>query len=419
MEKFEVSATVDSANRHGPSRKRSSPAPGHAERSPVLGLYLHLPFCLSKCHYCDFNSRPLGGDEYLLERYLAGMRRELELRSQVEDTAGRDAQTLYFGGGTPTLASAQQLTELITVSRTCFPFEESAEISIEANPGTVEETKLQALRQAGVNRLSLGVQSLDDILLRFIGRTHTAEDARRAIELARSAGFDNLSLDLMFAIPGQSEAQWAKTLEVAISFQPEHLSVYGMTIEPGTRFEELARRGELAPCGEEQELAMFQQARRVLSEAGYEHYEISYYARWAEKNANRRCRHNVIYWTDGDYLGVGAGAHSCINGVRWANHPSPECYLELVEADLLPVAWVERLSPRRALGQAIMLNLRLGEGVQLEELGKRYGLEAKAVFAKQITSLTEHGLAELEAGRLRLSERGLPLANEVLIRFLA
>ena len=285
----------------------------------TLGIYLHVPYCLRKCRYCDFNSYPLEGQgSGRLDRFLGSVKRESELRAGDPEIASAQARTLYMGGGTPTILSGRQLADLIGAVRGAFDLKPGAEVTIEANPGTIDREKLIELREAGVNRISLGVQSLSDRLLKFLGRIHTARESLRAIELVREAGFHNLNLDLIFAIPGQTVEDWRTTLELALQADPQHLSLYSLSIEPGTQFYEMCQQGELEPTEEELELAMFQQAIEMLCAAGYQHYEISNFAQ-----NGYRCQHSQRYWRNGEYLGLGPGAHSFWGGVRWRNIDSP------------------------------------------------------------------------------------------------
>ncbi|MFQ5894819.1 MAG: radical SAM family heme chaperone HemW [Nitrospinota bacterium] len=418
-----------------------------------LSLYLHIPFCERKCGYCDFNSYaleglvargavagatahpggtpsseppssagaqqnrpyrsgPVAGGSWA-EDYAEGLLRELEGRVSSLSLRGRRLATIFFGGGTPSLMPPRLIGRLIQLARENFALEPEAEVTLEANPGTVDRAHFDGFRAAGVNRLSLGVQSLDDGRLALLERIHTAEEARLAVRAARGAGFENLSVDLMFALPGQSAEEFARDLEGALALGTEHLSAYELTLEPGTDFTRRARRGELpALPDEETSLAMYELRDRLLAEAGFEYYEISNFAR-----PGYRCRHNLNYWRRGEYLGLGAGAHSLLGGRRFWNAMRPEDYLRRVRARGHAVAGEERVEGRKALGETLMLGLRLAEGVALEEAERKTGLDVRKTFGEELARLEEAGLVVEERGYLRLTPRGRLLANEVLCQF--
>jgi oxygen-independent coproporphyrinogen-3 oxidase len=368
----------------------------------AAGLYLHLPFCLRKCPYCDFSSVPLEGAQ--LAPYLAALRGELALRRDECPPLG----SVYLGGGTPTALPPSALAALLAEVRRELAVREDAEVTVEANPGTVDEGGLAALRAAGANRLSLGVQSFDDRALAALGRIHDAAQAHQAVQAARRADFDNLNLDLIFAVPGQTEAEWEATLQAALEHAPEHLSVYGLTFEPGTPFHAALCRGELQPAAEETQARMFERARARLLAAGYRHYEISNYAL-----PGRECRHNLNYWRGGEYLGLGASAHSFLGGVRWSNVRPPGEYVARLQAGAPPLAGAERLSRERRGEESLMVGLRLAEGVSLAGLEPGLGQDLAAVYGRRIRALAAQGLLEAEGGRIRLGERGWLLASYV------
>jgi len=316
-----------------PARRREGDAEraGGPPRTSPLSLYVHIPFCVAKCGYCDFNSYALEG---LLEtgragadwapRYADALLREMEARCRALGLGGRGVETLFFGGGTPSLFPPEETARVLDALKRRFDLSPEAEVTLEANPGAADAARFAALREAGVSRLSIGVQTFDDLALRRLDRAHTGEEARAAFRAAREAGFGNVSLDLMFGIPFQTLADAASDLEAALALGPEHISAYELTIEPGTAFHALHARGRLAGLpDEEAALAMWELRDRLLSRAGYERYEISNFAR-----PGFRCRHNLNYWRRGEYLGLGAGAHSFIGGRRLWNHARPDVYEE-------------------------------------------------------------------------------------------
>lgn len=407
-------------------RRGSSKLAGYA---PPRGLYVHVPFCEKLCPYCDFNKYLLrdGG----VDGYLDSLEREIALygpdvvaggrttQEQVADGHGTDDagevmfDTVFIGGGTPTALTADQLERLLDAIMTGFRIAADAEVTIEANPGTLTDKKLAALKRGGVNRLSLGVQSLNDDLLRTLGRIHTARQARECYERARNVGFDNVSLDLMFGLPGQDAADWRKTLTDVVRWGPQHLSCYGLIIEEGTPFGELYARGELPLPGDEQELAMYEFTIDHLGQHGYEHYEI---ANWAVPG--RQSRHNRIYWRNGEWLGLGPGAHSQWGGERFANVRLPADYARLTESGRVPVESRERVDERTAQEDTVILGLRLRDGVDADEFERRFGVAVTDVFDAEIERVRSLGLVESHNGRLRLTRRGLYLSNQVFQEFI-
>jgi oxygen-independent coproporphyrinogen-3 oxidase len=374
----------------------------------MLGVYLHLPFCAGKCPYCGFNSRP--ADASVIEYYLAALHKEIGLRSQ-DDVA---ADTVYFGGGTPTILPPSRLADILQAALTGFRAVAGAEVTVEANPESLTREALAELRQAGFNRLSIGAQSFDDGVLAALGRRHDAARAVQAVRDARATGWSNISLDLIFAVPGQSLGQWSATLEQAIGLRPEHISTYCLSIEPESEFERRKQAGEIEEVGEEAELEMYAAARLMLRAAGYEHYEISNFAL-----PGKRCRHNEKYWRGGEYVGLGAGAHSRVGGVRWANAARTQEYVAMLAQGAFPVTYAERLSARRALEEELILALRTSEGACLRELGARCGRDGVSECRNQLKQLAAAGLAAIRGSRVSLTDQGMALANEVAIRIMA
>ena len=294
--------------------------PGSGEEPP--GLYLHIPFCKSRCAYCSFNSYACQSPP---AAYLAALSSQIRRWADQQWCRERSFATLFIGGGTPTIYDGSELAALVDLCRTSFNFTEDAEITVEANPNTVSEQALAELRRAGVNRLSLGVQAFSDRLLAGLGRSHTMAEADAAIKAARRAGFTNINLDLMYGLPGQSAANWQDSLVQALAHAPEHLACYELTIEEGTPFARLVDKGELILPDEEEALTMAECTHVLLAQAGLQRYEISNYAA-----PGRECRHNLNYWQNGAYLGLGAGAVSCLSGFRFSTVQEPEEFAGLV-----------------------------------------------------------------------------------------
>lgn len=396
-------------------RANSSPRP-----EPRAGIYIHVPFCQAKCAYCDFVSYP--GLAHLYADYVLAIQHEIMLRAPIWAESLFD--TLYVGGGTPTLLAAEQIRTLIESCQSVLGLTEDAEITIEGNPGTVNLDKLQTLRQAGVNRLSLGVQSLNDRELALLGRIHNASEAIEAYRFAREAGFTNINIDLIFGLPGQRLSHWQETLDKALALRPEHLSLYALALEPGTPLAKQVDQGQLRPPSDSVTAEMYELAEAMLDEAGYEHYELSNWARRIEgilesgDGPTLACKHNLKYWRNERYLGLGAGAHSYDGQQRCANISDPQEYIARVMAGEDVVAEVEETDRARAMGETMMLGLRLTMGVTWESFHRRFGVSLHEVYSQEITELREQGLLEIDDKGIRLTPKGRLLGNRVFAAFL-
>jgi len=371
-----------------------------AAASPAAHLYVHVPFCAAKCQYCAFYSAPARSGQMV--RYVAAI--ETELRRFRKDRAPVRPQTVFFGGGTPTLLTVASLTRLLAAIQPLVRSARRVEWTVESNPATVSAEKARALRAHGVNRISLGVQSFDDTMLNRLGRIHTADQARRTYRLLRRAGFDNINLDLMFGLPGQTVDQWRQTLEQAIALEPDHLSAYCLALEEDTPLWALGQQGILRP-DDDRDRAMFELTIDVLTAAGYRHYEISNYAR-----PGRECRHNLAYWQGRDYLGLGPSAWSTVRSTRWQNLPDTDGYLTALAAGRAAVvAASERLSPATKAAERAAFGLRMAAGVSASGVARRWRSETARLLA--------NGLLEKRGARLRLTRRGLLFADEVAAEF--
>jgi oxygen-independent coproporphyrinogen-3 oxidase len=391
-----------------------------------VSLYVHIPFCRSKCSYCDFNS--YAGLESLIEPYVGALLAEMALWR--EATQHMDVASVFLGGGTPSLLSLAEVERIMTTIRQRFRLADDAEVSFEANPGTVDCLHLQRLRSLGVNRLSLGVQSFHDDELATLGRIHTSAEAREAYDTARRAGFDNVNLDLIYGLPHQTMAAWQDTLREAVALRPDHLSLYSLTLEEGTPLADDVARSRLPRPDADLAADMYLWAEDALAAAGYQHYEIS---NWALPS--RQCRHNLAYWLNEPYLGLGAGAHSCFGGFRFANVKDPHRYIPLVEesaqgngrpaevlapflAGLRHIASAEQVTTARAIAETVVLGLRLVEGLRLKEFSRRFGQELISLYGAQVRELESLGLLEQADGCLRLTANARLLGNEAFQRFL-
>ena len=386
----------------------------------ALALYLHIPFCTAKCGYCDFNSYE--GLDHLVPGYTATLLRELELWAP----AARDfeVQTVFFGGGTPSLTALDDMRAITAAVHQRYNIAPDVEWTLEANPGELTAEHLAGLREIGVNRLSIGVQSLHDDELRQLDRVHTADRAVEAVEAARAAGFDNLNLDFIFGLIEQPLERWRQTLERALALRPEHLSCYALTVEPGTALHYRVAKGELPEPDPDVAADQYEWTRERLAEAGYGQYEISNWTR-----PGRECRHNLVYWRAEPYLGLGAGAHSFFAGQRFANVDAPSSYIEAVDAShaerqatgggtLRQIAGGETPDEATLRADAMILGLRLLEGVSTAEFAARFGVTVEAVFGEAVERHLALGLLERVGDRLRLTPRGLLLANEVFVDLL-
>lgn len=380
----------------------------------TTALYIHIPFCVRKCLYCAFTSTddaPLATDEYV-----ALLLREMEIRAGALAYPPR-ATTLYLGGGTPSLLEPSLVGSIIECAERLFRLDPAAEVTLEANPGTVTAASLAGYRDSGVNRLSLGVQSLDDRMLARLGRVHTAQDVREAFDLARRVGFDNIGIDLIHGLPGQDLDHWRDQIQQAVALCPDHISAYGLTVEEGTPLARLEEEGLLALPDEENAAAMFEETGEVLAAAGYEQYEIANFAL-----PERRSRHNQVYWRRGNYLGFGAGAHSFLRepspGLRWRNPDDLGVYGSLLAEGVLPECDRARLAEGDAMAEWLFLGLRMLEGVEEEQFRAEFGVPLAQIHDPAIERLCAAGLLAREGGRLRLTRRGVILSNRVFAAFL-
>ena len=378
-----------------------------------LELYLHIPFCVKKCNYCDFLSAPAG--EETRAAYVDALLEEIRGFDEPEDY---EVVTVFFGGGTPSILPGQAIFRIMEALREKFSFRKGAEITLEANPGTVDKEKLSFYKKAGINRLSFGLQSADAEELKKLGRIHTWEKFLESFQLAREAGFSNINVDLMSALPGQTKESWEKTLRQVLALQPEHISAYSLIIEEGTPFYQLYEKDverrdageepELIPS-EEEERAMYEATGRILKEQGYLHYEISNYAK-----PGRECCHNLGYWQRRDYLGFGLGASTLLNPVRYKNTEDLEAYLG---GDFSKKEFFV-LTKDNQIEETMFLGLRVLEGVSKEQFREHFSCELRVVYRKELEKLEKEGLLEEEGDFVRLTSRVIDLSNPVLAEFL-
>jgi oxygen-independent coproporphyrinogen III oxidase len=382
-----------------------------------FSLYIHIPYCISKCPYCDFNSHVVA--EIPERAYTDSLIQELDHYAELDAWRGRTIQSIFFGGGTPSTFHPASIGSILERVSARWGLLSDCEITLEANPGTVDSANFQGYRACGVNRISVGVQSFQPRLLKFLGRVHSADEAKKAIRVVQAAGFDNFSLDLIYANPSQTLTDLAVDLETALSFQSPHLSAYNLTIEEGTPFHHEFRSGRIKLLTEEEEIAMAELIEQRLNNAGLHRYEISNYAR-----PGFYSRHNANYWRGGDYLGLGAGAHSYkkmnasgVLGRRWSNEKNPGRYITNISETRVAVADSEDIDLAKAAGESMFLGLRMTEGVSSEIFRNRFGKTPVELYP-QISTWRDGQLIEEEAGFLRLTSKGLMVANSIFVQFM-
>jgi putative oxygen-independent coproporphyrinogen III oxidase len=372
-------------------------------------VYVHIPFCTNKCHYCDFNSYVLKGQPVM--DYLDALEREME--RTVRAVPPGEIETIFVGGGTPTVLLPDQMESFLRRVKSYFPqWSGDLEFSMEANPGTTDLEKLQAMKEGGVNRISFGVQSFDNKLLEEIGRIHSTDDVYRSLENAAKIGFTNMSIDLMFGLPKQTAEVMRSTLKEALAFDLKHYSIYSLKVEENTLFHALYERGQLPLPEEEEEQKMFQLIMETLREAGYEQYEISNFAKPGYES-----RHNSMYWRNQSYYGIGAGAHGYTYGRRHVNIKGVQPYIDATK-ERLPQLECNEVSEEEAMEDFMMVGLRLLRGVKSSDFAAQFGRLPEVVFGPVLERLQEKRLLEATGEGYRLSEQGIWLGNEVFGEFL-
>ena len=379
-----------------------------------FSLYVHIPWCQSKCPYCDFNSH--AASSWPEADYTRALISELEYRVGAAPYSGERIKTIFFGGGTPSLFDPKSIGEIIDAANRLCGIEADAEITLEANPGTVDEAKLSGMRAAGVNRISFGAQSFNPETLKFLGRIHSADETRAAAKMAHRAGFERLNLDLIFAVPGQTVADVLFDIESVAALEPDHISAYNLTFEEGTAFFTDLKRGKIKQLPNDEQAAMYQTVREEIPRRGYPMYEISNYAA-----PGHEARHNLTYWRGETYLGIGAGAHSFARiengGRRWWNEKLPSRYVAAIGERRIAEVGAEAIDEATAQSEYVFLNLRLREGFALADFHARFGRHFECIFGRVATPLLNDGLLTMERGRIFLTDRGLEMADSVFAEF--
>lgn len=379
-----------------------------------LEIYIHIPFCVRKCAYCDFLSGP--ADDKTMEHYVEKLIDEIGAHGTCDSLKGTMVTTIFFGGGTPSILTGGQMQRIMTALKECFPIAEDAEISMEANPGTVTKEKLEFYKQAGINRISFGLQSADNEELKLLGRIHTWEGFLESFQLARECGFDNINVDLISAIPKQTVKSWETSVRQVISLNPEHISAYSLIVEEGTPFFEKygeGREGECQLPSEEDEREMYHRTETLLKEAGYHRYEISNYAK-----EGKECQHNLGYWERKNYLGIGLGASSLMDNVRYKNTDELECYIR--HAGELPKIQENRevLSRIEQMEEFLFLGLRKIQGISVKEFEDTFEQTLEECYGENIARMQNEQLLTMEDGFLKLTKKGIDISNFVFVEIL-
>ena len=392
-------------------------------------IYVHIPFCIKKCLYCDFLSGPC--DDFSKEKYVKSLLYEISYYGKKYGKEGRDiiVSSVFFGGGTPSILDETLMSSIIKQLRDSFTIEENAEITIECNPGTLSADKLRIYKQSGVNRLSIGLQSANDDELKNIGRIHTYEDFVRSYYMARECGFDNINIDLMSALPGQTLKSYKETLEKIVNLNPEHISSYSLILEEGTplydRIEKLEKNGEDTGLPDEDtEREMYYLTKKILSDNGFERYEISYYSK-----KGYECRHNIAYWIRDNYLGLGLGASSCMDNIRRKNTDDMKRYMEVFcndhvkdisDSGVLNEEETAVLSEKDMMAEFMFLGLRMISGISKQKFKRCFGKDYDTIYGGVTEKLIKEGLAEIfdDGDRICLSEKGIDVSNSIFVNFI-
>ena len=376
-----------------------------------LGIYIHIPFCKSKCYYCDFNSYATKNE--IIPAYYDALIREIEYYNSIVNKNKYRVKSIFIGGGTPSFISPEYIEKILKKCRNVFDVKENAEITIEANPGTLSREKLDVYKDAGINRLSIGLQAWQDRLLKGIGRVHTCKEFIENLCAAKEAGFNNISVDLIFGLPGQSLKDWLDTLDNVTKLDVTHLSCYSLKVEEDTVLDRKIKNGEIDYPDEELDREMYHNTIAILSGKGYIHYEISNFSKPGFES-----RHNLIYWNVEPYIGIGAGAHSYFEGTRYNNEEFPESYISQISKGRIPKKNIEVLTLQDNISEYLILGLRLIKGIKIEEFNQKFGKDLLELYGEKIENLIKRELISIENVYLKLTAMGLDLANQVFVEFI-
>jgi oxygen-independent coproporphyrinogen-3 oxidase len=387
----------------------------------MASLYLHIPFCDHKCIYCDFYSiaPAQSKDEHrpLIVKFIAALEKEITMRSD-DPRFQESIETVFFGGGTPSLLLPGEIENLLNLLSSRFTFQTGAEITLETNPGTVNKEKLRAFRSAGINRISMGIQSFHDDDLKFLTRIHSADVAKQCVQDAFAAAFENVSFDLIFSLPSQTQARWKSNLEQAVALHPTHISCYSLIVEPETPLFHMIQSRQVTPLDTETDAALYEYTMDFLTSRGFEQYEVSNFAKTsAPDKPSFKCQHNINYWNHSNYLSFGPSAHSFWENERWWNISNISEYVKRLESGIFPTSGAELLTEKQQRDEFVFLGLR-SDGIDLERFRRRFGTDFLLEHTASITPLIQQEHARIENGRLRLTHKGYLLCDEICQSFL-
>ena len=375
----------------------------------MLGLYIHIPFCISKCKYCDFNSYKLNLDEK--RKYLNALQKEMKFYK--EEVRGKEIDTIFIGGGTPSILNQDEIKFLFDNIKNNFNIKNNAEITMECNPGTLTLNKLKIMKECGVNRLSIGLQAVQNNHLEYIGRIHTYEEFEENYYQAKKVGFENINIDLMYALPNQSKKDWIESLEKIVKLNPTHISAYSLILEEDTELFKMYKRKEFDLLDEETDIEMYQYTINYLKSHGYNQYEISNYAK-----EEFECKHNILYWKCENYIGLGASASGYLNDTRYNNLCELKKYENEINTGKKPIEWEEKLSIKDKVEESIFLGLRMNEGIKFTDFYEKYNIDFKEVYEKEINKLNKMKLIEISDEGMILTQKGREISNSVFVEFI-
>ncbi len=375
----------------------------------MLGLYIHVPFCVQKCNYCDFNSFKIKGNDK--KEYLNAIEKEMKLYS--DEFKNKQFDRVFFGGGTPSILNIEELKRLVGSVFKNFNIKETAEVSMECNPGTINKEKLIHMKELGINRLSIGLQAIQNHHLKYIGRIHSYEEFEKNYLEAKEVGFDNINIDLMYALPNHKKEEWKESLDKIISLNPSHISAYSLILEEGTKLHEMYDNEEFSLLDEDTDIEMYNYTINKLKENGYNQYEISNYSK-----EYKECKHNIIYWKCDNYLGLGPGASGYIGDIRYNNISDLNEYNHKISQNIKPIEEETILSEKDKIEEFIFMGLRMNEGISLKVFKERFNISIEDIYKEPIEKLIASKLLELDKDNLKLTQKGREISNTVFIEFI-